>query len=163
MRGVLALGLVACSEPPIEIGVPPCDSSALVLQAAPARGAFGDLTDGRLWCGIPPQGGAPYSPLRIRLLGGSDWSAGAHLELIASDLDDGSELAYTELDMGLVCANVGDNEGFWVGSEAHMRYDGLGLDDLDGRLARLTVRASTLDGLEQTEASWQVDLSLDQP
>ncbi|HHO53066.1 MAG TPA: hypothetical protein ENK18_19860 [Deltaproteobacteria bacterium] len=167
MRGALPLiWLLGCSEEPIETPapiLPPCHSDTLSIDAAPSRGAFGDLLGGSLWCGNPPQGGAPYSPLRLRLEGSSGWSAGMFLELIATDLADGTELAYTALEMGLVCANVGESEGSWVGSEAHMRYDGRTLDDLEGRTAELTVRAAALEGDEQVEASWWVDLVLDPP
>ncbi len=166
MRGAsILLGLLGCVEVPPAITPPlhPCHADRSEVDATFARGTFGELEGGELWCGHPPQGGAPYSPLQIRLRGPEAWSEGMLLEMIAADPEDGSELAYTDLTAGLICANVGDNEGFWVSSEAHMRYDGWSLEELAGRSAELTVRASSMDGGELAESSWRVGLVLEQP
>jgi hypothetical protein len=82
--------------------------------------------------------------------------------MTAVDAEDGSELAYTDLTMGLTCANVGESAGTWVGSEAHMRYYGHVLDDLDGREAVVTVRASAISTPDvEATTSWQVQLVLE--
>lgn len=162
----LLVGLAACAgtgEPP-DPPLPshPCDTDQAELGVAPPDGDFGGLSDGgALWCGNPPQGGAPYSPFRIRVAGPEALADGVYVEMIAVDADEGVELAYTDLTMGLTCANVGDSAGFWVGSEAHMRYYGWGLEELDGRTADVTVRVAPIagDGPE-IEETWRVDLVL---
>lgn len=140
----LAAGCGRVEGPP---DLPPMHSCAVEavsrLDLAPPGGNYGDLVDGgSLWCGNPPQGGAPYTPFRVRFLGPEGLEDGVSLEMVASDLQTGEELAYTALTMGLTCANVGENDGFWVGSEAHMRYPGWSLEELDGRVAEITVTAT---------------------
>jgi hypothetical protein len=143
---ILLLALAACAAP-IEEGPPPpehpCSQDQGAIDVAPPHGDFGELVDGgTLWCGNPPQGGAPYSPFRLRIQGAEGFEDGVLVEMTAADLADGSELAFTSLTMGLTCANVGESAGMWVGSEAHMRYNGYGLDELDGRSAEITFRAT---------------------
>lgn len=122
----------------------PCAHDGDRLDIAPPDAEYGDLVDGAtVWCGNPPQGGAPYTPFRVRAWGPEALADGIALELSAAS-PDGVELAYTELTMGLTCANVGDSEGFWVGAEAHMRYNGWTLDELDGLDATVVVRAHAL-------------------
>ncbi|MBX2803392.1 MAG: hypothetical protein KTR31_37270 [Myxococcales bacterium] len=158
----LLVGLVACDEPPPVPPGHPCDADTTALDAAPPRGEFGDLVDGSaLWCAIPPQGGAPYSPFRVRVQGPEALSEGVWLSMTAVDRDDGEELAYTDLNMGVTCANVGDSAGFWVSSEAHMRYSGWALDELDGRRARIELHAESLDGSVVIDHTADVDLVLD--
>ncbi len=162
---VIGLLLGACSEPEPEPVLPshPCASDVARLDVAPPQGEFGDMVDGEaLWCGNPPQGGAPYTPFRVRVAGPEALKDGVHIEMVAVDADAGVELAYTDLTMGLTCANVGDSAGFWVGSEAHMRYYGWGLEELDGRTADVTVRVSPIDEASDVviEETWRVDLVL---
>ena len=155
MRPALLLAaLVGCAaapegddapEPPVH----PCDSDVGRLDVAPPNGEFGELVDGgALWFGNPPQGGAPYSPFRLRILGDLAFGDGVSVEMMASDPSDGSELAYTTLAMGVACANVGESAGMWVGSEAHMRYDGFSLNALDGRAAEIKLRATAVSDPE---------------
>ena len=88
----------------------PCASEVVRLDVAPPDGDFGDLADGgALWCGDPPQGGAPYTPFRIRVAGPEALEDGVLVEMTAVALEDGAELAVTELTMGLTCANVGES------------------------------------------------------
>jgi hypothetical protein len=160
--GLLLLG--ACSAtPPPPPPLHPCDQGEVAVEATPARGAWGDLHDGgTLWCGNPPQGGAPYSPFRVRMTGPEAVGDGIELEMVALEQGTGVELAYTALTMGLTCANVGENEGYWVGSEAHMRYTGFSLEELGGRQAELVIRAVALSAPSvEAEASVQVELVLD--
>lgn len=127
---------------------------------APPNGDFGDLVSGgTLWFGNPPQGGAPYSPFRLRILGDVAFGDGVFVEMTAAD-PNGVELAYTSLFLGLACANVGESEGMWVGSEAHMRYDGFSLDALDDRVASLFLRATAVEAPEKM-AEYAVDVTLD--
>lgn len=166
IRTLLLAGAVGCAvEEPTEPDPPshPCSQTTRRLDVAPPNGDFGDLVDGgTLWCGNPPQGGAPYSPFRLRILADLAFADGASIEMTAVDLDDGETLASTTLTMGLACANVGESEGMWVGSEAHMRYNGHELADLDGRSAEVTFRASpTTDPSLVVETVVDVELVLE--
>ncbi|MEZ4235332.1 MAG: hypothetical protein R3F59_04065 [Myxococcota bacterium] len=165
---VVWLGLMAACAPPPETTTTdpfehPCATDAGRLDLAPPGGDFGDITpDGPLWCGNPPQGGAPYTPFRVRVRGPEAFKEGVALEMVASDVQTGEELAYTELTLGLTCANVGESAGFWVGSEAHMRYDGWGLDELDGRTAAITVTGTAIsDASVEVVAEHEVVLVLE--
>jgi hypothetical protein len=144
---LLLVGLVGCTGEPPTTGFPPgpCESAVARVEVAPPDGDFGDLADGdALWCGNPPQGGAPYTPFRLRIGGPEGWEDGVEIEMSAVDLASGEDLAWTSLTLGLACANVGESAGMWVGSEAHMRYNGWNLDELEGREAEVTVRATAL-------------------
>jgi hypothetical protein len=167
MRGPLLLAVAllgACSAEPVpQPPLLPCEQEEAEVEATPARGAWGDLYDGgTLWCGNPPQGGAPYSPFRVRMTGPEAVGDGITLELVAVEQGTGVELAYTELTMGLTCANVGENEGYWVGSEAHMRYTGFSLEELGGRQAELQIRAAAMsDPSVEAEMLVEVELVLE--
>jgi hypothetical protein len=148
-RACLLVGLLgACAPPAEERPVPALDEEeepVATLEVAPPGGGFGDLQDGAVvWCGIPPQGGAPYTPLMFRLWGPEVLGEGIVLDMWARDLD-GTELGYTSLTMGLVQANVGENAGAFVGAEAHLRYEGAGLEELAEREVILSLQASALE------------------
>ena len=152
------LALVACDGPTLP-PPHPCDSDVVEIDVAPPREAFGAMDDGTaLWCGIPPQGGAPYSPVRARVQGPAALFDGMWLELMAEDADTGEELSYTGLHMRMTCANVGESAGYWVGSEVHVRYPGYAVEDLDGRSAWLTARVTSLDETVSIEDRWLVEL-----
>lgn len=168
MRWISLLALAAAigctpDAPPDLDPVHPCDQPGAHLDLAPPGGDFGDLSDGsELWCGNPPQGGAPYTPFRLRFAGPEAFEDGVMLEMRAVDVDSGEELALTTLTMGVTCANVGESEGFWVGSEAHMRYEGWSLDELAGRGAELAVTARAIDDPTlAAESSVEVELVLE--
>ncbi len=139
----------------------PCHSDVARVEVSPPNGAYNDLEDGAsLWFGRPPQGGAPFSPFRIRILGPDAFADGIELEMEVEQATDGAQLAYTTLPLGLTCANVGDSSGYWVSAEAHMRYEGWELDDLEAREGELVVRAwPTAGGDPLVESSWQVSLT----
>ncbi|MEQ1569334.1 MAG: hypothetical protein ABMA64_27100 [Myxococcota bacterium] len=139
---VLLIGAAGCAgAAPLDPGAPP----EPWLELAPPGGAFGDLVDGSsLWCGIPPQGGAPYSPIGVRARGPDVLGEGVAIEAIGADPDSGEPLVYVALALAWVQANVGDAAGAWVGPEVHLRYDGQSLDDLAGRELFLVVRATAL-------------------
>ncbi|MEQ1502444.1 MAG: hypothetical protein ABMB14_09440 [Myxococcota bacterium] len=141
----------------------PCATPEMAVEAAPPHGDYGEFADGAdLWCGNPPQGGAPYSPFKLRLSGPDEVGEGIAVEMTATDAATGEELAYTTLTMGLTCANVGENAGHWVGSEAHLRYGGWTLDALDGRLADVTIHAEAMaDPSIAADVSASVALVLD--
>lgn len=161
---LLLAGWVGCAAEVVELPddppAHPCASDVDRLDVAPPNGEFGELVSGgTLWCGNPPQGGAPYSPFRLRILGDVAYGDGVFVEMTAADSADGSELAYTSLNLGVACANVGESAGMWVGSEAHMRYDGFALDALDGREAEVTIRATAVSDPDVTVA-YTADVAL---
>jgi hypothetical protein len=166
--GLLGLvGLVGCEGPgpTTDDGLPPgpCESDRTRVEVAPPNGDFGDLDQGgALWCGNPPQGGAPYSPFRVRIEGPEAYEDGVTVVMDAVDADDGTALGHTEVALGLACANVGESAGKWVGSEAHLRYDGWNLDELDGRSATLTFRAEAMgDADVVAKRTFEVVLTLE--
>lgn len=117
------------------------------LDVVPSGLAFDAFTDGDpLPYGDPPQGGAPYAPLRVRVSGLTDLDEGAHFDVIATDLDDDAALGEVSLDTRLVCANVGDSAGTWTGADLHLRFPGWSLDDLEGRSAEVRVSAADTSG-----------------
>lgn len=117
------------------------------LEVAPSDLDFGVFQPGdALDYGTPPQGGAPYSPYHLRTTGLQDPGEGVVVDLWAVDTDDGSDLGSVQYDVRLICANVGDSAGWWVGSDVHMRFEGWSLDDLEGRSAELGVEVSDLHG-----------------
>jgi hypothetical protein len=132
-----AVFTAACAEEPtLELA---CAAPEVEIEIAPPSGDFGDLHDGDdLFCGSPPQGGAPYTPLRFRAVGPEVLGDGVDVRVTAVDVDTEEVLGDTQLTFGVVCANAGDSAGYWTGSEVHLRYDGWELPDLQGRRARVT-------------------------
>jgi len=141
VRALVFMGAVAgCAVDRVPPPTRPCATDQLDLEVAPPDGDFGDLVgDPDLWCGHPPQGGAPFSPLRVRVTGPDVFADGVDLDMSVVDNQTGEELGHTALALGLTCANVGDSAGTWVGSEAHLRYTGFALDTLGERSGTLTL------------------------
>lgn len=147
MRRPLALALMAaCSGPDPDPGtdtdVPlPCrPGTGAVLELSHHDSAWGALSDGDpLYYGHPPQGGAPYSPFQVRLLDVPDADLGVVIETSAVEVGTGEVLGSGTYTERLICSNAGENEGWWVGAEVHMRYFGWELDELEGRRARVRV------------------------
>lgn len=139
---ILAL-LLACGE----AAYPCAGTGDPGLDVVPAGLAFDGFVDGEpLPYGNPPQGGAPYAPLRVRVAGLADLDLGVHLDVIATDADEGTALGGASLDTRLVCANVGDSAGMWTGADVHLRFPGWSLDDLEGRTAEVVLTAADPDG-----------------
>lgn len=141
-RAALALLSLGCTgdEP---ISPHPCASETMGVEVAPPFGDYGDLSDvDELWLGDPPQGGAPYSPFRVRISGPDALSDGVDVRVVVTE--DGVVIADNTIFKGLVCANVGENAGRWVGSEVHLRYDGFDDLELEGR--DVTVEVSVTGG-----------------
>ena len=157
---MFVIALAACGgplEPP-----PPhrCHSDEARIDVAPPRESFGTLApDDPLWYGTPPQGGAPYSPLRVRVRGDEAFAEGIDLTIEAYDRDTDERLAELVLETQMICANVGENTGFWVGSEIHLRYVGFDLEELEGRPVELTVRAAAHDSAVAISSAWRVALA----
>ncbi len=128
----------ACAGP--EVARPACDDVGdRAAAVAPAGVAYDDLAEGDpLPYGTPPQGGSPYSPFHVRTSGLVDLGEGASVRLVAEDIDGDVLLGDTTYELRMVCANVGDDAGSWVGSDLHQRFDGYDLDGLEGREVRIT-------------------------
>lgn len=118
-----------------------------LVEVVPVETAFGSFTAGDdLWYGTPPQGGAPYTPLRARVSGLDDVASGVTLSLHGVDDDTGDVLGDVAYDTRLVCANVGDSAGTWLASDVHFRYFGWELVDLIGRMATITLTVTSTSG-----------------
>lgn len=128
----------ACAPPPpVDTAEPGCGSGPPTLELAQTDTPFG-LADGdALFCGTPPQGGAPYAPFRLRVRGISDLDA-PWVEIAVRDPDD-VVLGEAAQAHGFLCANAGNDAGWWVASEVHARFAGLELGDLDGRALQVDV------------------------
>ncbi|TNE86287.1 MAG: hypothetical protein EP330_21335 [Deltaproteobacteria bacterium] len=138
MRLLPVIALLAACEPPERA---PCavDSDPL-LELTPSGVPFGTFVDGdEAYYGPPPQGGAPYSPVDLRVSGLEDMDKGVLIELSAVDVDSGEDLGSLSYPTRLVCANVGDSAGNWLANDVHHRFYGWELDELPGRLMALTV------------------------
>jgi hypothetical protein len=107
-----------------------------VLEVAYESGAFGELVDGvSAPVGIPPQGGAPYTPFAIRLTGTGDIHLGEHITARATR--EGVEIGSLDpsddaMDAIPICSNVDPNAGWWMTWGVHIRYWNDALDDLVG-------------------------------
>jgi hypothetical protein len=144
-RLILGLLLGGCSSG----GGPetPCEAQGdPSLEIGPADVPFGDFSDGDdLEYGTPPQGGAPYTPLKARASGLPAMAEGVTIEMTGvSEL--GEYLGDVTYDTRFVCANVGDSAGTWVASDLHYRYFGWDLDALEGKEAEITVTVTDVDG-----------------
>lgn len=127
-------------------GYPCATTGDPALEVAPSGVDYPDFADGEaLPYGNPPQGGAPYAPIHVRLSGLDDLDEGVHLAATIDDVD-GTALGGADLDTRLVCANVGDSAGKWTGADVHLRFPGWSLDDLADREVRVDVIATDLDG-----------------
>lgn len=144
---LLLIVLAACAAPPEPA---PCDAVGEPgLEAAPADVEFGDFSTGDAFLyGTPPQGGSPFSPFHARVSGVSDLDEGASINLHAVDASEDTLLGDTTYELRLVCANVGESSGQWLGTDLHQRFDGWALEDLAARTMRLTLTVTNQAGDE---------------
>lgn len=156
MRTLLPVLLLAACEPPER---PPCATDAdPLLEAKPAEAAFGEhLAGDPLLYGTPPQGGAPYAPVDLRVSGLEGMAEGVLIELYGTDLDSGELLGTLQYPTRLVCANVGDSAGSWLANDVHHRFYGWELADLAGRAMALEV---TVTDLEDNAVSTTLEATL---
>ena len=104
------------------------------LEVAQGETGFGDLHDGvSVVYGQPPQGGSPYAPFRLRMSGLAYEAETIAVELLATQAGGDVVLGTGAFDQRFICSNVGENSGFLMGSELHMRFPGYSLSDLDGQ------------------------------
>ena len=126
----------------------PCEvAGEPVMEVAPANIQFGAFVAGdSLYYGYPPQGGALYSPFHARVTGVGNLDEGAIITIAGTDPTDGTVIAETEYEMRLLCANVEDNAGQWLGSDLHLRFGDQTYEGLDGLPLALTLSIENLDG-----------------
>ena len=138
--------MLACAAP--QPDAPPCAVSGNPgLEVAPADVDFGDFVDGDpLYVGFPPQGGPLYSPFHARVSGIAHLDIGAIATLTGTDPADGSAIASTEYTVRLICANVGESAGQWLGSDLHLRFGEWTTPELEGRAMHLELVVANLDG-----------------
>lgn len=135
---------LACAPPPEPS---PCTvSGEPALQVAPVDVEFGAFHQGDLlYYGIPPQGGPLFSPFHVRASGISSLDLGALVHLEGWDGD--ILLGATDYQQRLVCANVGENQGQWLGSDLHLRFGDWSAEELAGRRMRLDLEIANLEGV----------------
>jgi len=134
---VALAGLCACEgDAPIEGPCPLRETPS--LEVALRDGAFGLADDTTVPYGMPPQGGAPFAPFRVRAWGVAPDPAGFHVVMTAVDATSGDVICSGDYVQGFVCANVGESAGARVAPELHLRFYEQGLDGLQGRAADLS-------------------------
>lgn len=147
MRIRFALVAVACGQEDPPPFVPACAADEIDVEVAPPDGQFGALEPrDPLFCGIPPQGGAPYTPLRFRAVGPESLGEGVAVRVTAVDSTSAAVLGDTALELGVVCANAGESAGYWTAAEVHLRYEGWSTADLDGRQATIELTVEPAAG-----------------
>lgn len=140
----LLVGLSGCTDTPEA----PCESDAdPSVQVVPAGSGFDEWVAGDgLVAATPPQGGAPYTPLRARVTGLVDPQLGVTLSLTGVDPSDESIYGEISYDTRLICANVGESAGQWLAADVHYRYFDWELGELDGREALISFSVEDLHG-----------------
>ena len=139
------LWLLACAEGGDEA---PCEAlGSPSVEIAPAEIDFGAFEAGApLYVGHPPQGGALYSPFHARVEGLADLDLGTRILLTGTDPANDTVIAETEYEQRLVCANVGESAGQWLGADLHLRFGDWTVEALAGRPMTLTLAVEGLDG-----------------
>jgi hypothetical protein len=141
--------LAACApEPP-----PPCawsDAPALevgrdvAVATLPPEGSTAPIDYGN-----PPQGGAPYAPLQVRLRAEIDeLPFRGELHATVRDAVDGEEIGSAAQAQAFVCSNTGPHEGWLYGGELHLRFWDRSLEELSGRAVAVRVELALPDGDE---------------
>lgn len=142
--------LAACTDGTEPSGTcPASDTPTLDV----AQGGAWNLPEGEVQMGTPPQGGAPYAPFEIRLVG-ADSSDAYRIEMEATV---GEEVyttpPYVER---FVCRNVGEESGTRYTPDLHMRFFGAEPPDLDGRPVELSFVAY-INGVDEPVATQTLD------
>jgi hypothetical protein len=156
----LLLGFATACEVEPEPPALACAQGDPVVELATRSVGYGELEDGdAIECGIPPQGGAPYSAFLVRAAGLNQGELGFSVAIVAVDAETGVEIGSADYDQRMVCANAGSSAGYWVSSEVHLRYEGWALEALEGRSANIFVRVLGEDGAEvETELLGTLEL-----
>ncbi|MCB9678906.1 MAG: hypothetical protein H6737_27645 [Alphaproteobacteria bacterium] len=122
-----------------------------------------ELTQGVVWgmsdgdpiaFGIPPQGGAPYAPFDVRLIGVAASNDGYTVTTEAWRRSDGELVGSGEYLQRFVCANVGENEGTRFASEFHMRFFGFEPPDLADEEVDVAITVTPASGEPVVAEFW---------
>lgn len=157
---IAILCLAACDEEPPD--PPPkgdqvCEDAADPALEVSHYGTFEALGD-VVYCGIPPQGGAPYAPFGLRVRGvHADPTGAIPVNITVVDTQTDEVLSDADFFQRFLCANAGESDGWLVGSEFHPRFFDNTVDDLHERQVEITFRADGVDGAV-AEMSMVVDL-----
>jgi len=136
-RTVLVLSVASCTS-----GPPPLDTDTQVpreacdwrgdpvLDVVPYALPDGCPADG-LPVGTPPQGGAPYLPLRMRL------HADLSDDVVRVQADGearaaGQVVGEESVQVAALCANAGTDVGWYLLGELHLRFSGAEQATLEG-------------------------------
>jgi len=151
------LGLLSCqivdtevpdtgdpSEDPVLQDCVPSPTPQLEISQ---QGSYGLVDGDPLWFGLPPQGGVPYAPFRLRIDGLNRADLGTSVWITATDVETEERLGDIELVHRFVCANVGEDEGQHVAGEIHLRFWDYRLKELDGRTAEVVAKVEDPFGL----------------
>ncbi len=130
-----------------------------VAQRSAEAGATWGMEDGDpVQFGIPPQGGAPYAPFDLRLVGMPSSNDGYAVQTDATRVSDGELVGEGRYVQRFVCANVGDNAGTRFASEFHMRFFGFEPPELADDEVEVYISV-TPDGGETVETTFTGPLS----
>ena len=119
-----------------------CEPSSFLTLELAQQGPYGLSEGAPLWFGLPPQGGVPYAPFRLRLEGLNFPEQGSSVSVVATDVDTGERLGDIELLHRFICSNVGGDAGRHVAGEIHLRFWDYRLKELDGRTAEVVATVS---------------------
>ncbi|MEZ4319498.1 MAG: hypothetical protein R3F61_18425 [Myxococcota bacterium] len=125
------LAVAACKQAPTPVTPGLCPESGDPVVEATQGDGWGFDDGDPIQFGIPPQGGAPYAPFDLRLIG---LAASDTYRVITEATRQSDQLLVGEgqYNQRFVCANVGDNAGTRFSSEFHMRFFGYEPDELAG-------------------------------
>lgn len=118
-----------------------------------AQGGGWNLPEGEVEMGIPPQGGAPYAPFEIRLVGVR--AADAYRVEMEATVD-GEVYVTPPYQERFVCRNVGEEAGTRYTPDLHMRFFGSEPPDLEGKEVTLSF-AAFIGGVDDPVATRDVD------
>ncbi len=98
--------------------------------------------------GNPPQGGAPYAPFEVRLHAEFDTTQRIEVSANAVDTTSGEELGTIVQPQVFLCANAGPHAGWLYGGEVHVRFWDRTLEELEGKVVKVTMSVALPDGAE---------------
>lgn len=149
---LLLLPALACGDRPVEDSAEPAGVCDPIAGEAPELEVrhYAEFTEpvATVYCGIPPQGGAPYAPFGIRVHGIDPFEGNAMtVTITATDTTTDEVVGTGEFTNLFLCSNIGENEGWWLLNEVHLRFAGHTTDDLHGRTVAFEFAA---EGLTET-------------
>lgn len=152
---MLFFALLGCPGAPTSSGT--CDvNDAPTIDAAQTGGDW-NLPEGVVNFGIPPQGGAPYAPFEVRLVG---VEAAEAYRIRMSAIIDGETYTTPPINERFVCRNVGEESGTRYTPDLHMRFFGSEPPELDQLDVELVFEAY-IGNADEPIVSRSIDAVLD--